>query len=959
MAGNKRIKIQIERKGFIDLFEDINIPITKLLADIRDLSKRSGGYSTSIEVPGSKNNLQLFGHLYDINITNSTFSLNKKYKCVVIKDDIEIFEGFIRMEGINKYEGPDNNTLITFNISLHDDVANFYMKIKDKFINPLENVDTTNNIFWDDLVISKYNYSGITATFANTVDDKFKFFLPYQNRGYYQTTDFKPCVFAYEYVNRIVSSAGYTWNGSKDSTGNFIDKTNWDILNYHTNFDKLVIPYAGSNEIQKTLTQFDVYAGYDGVKYSAASATTAFIFGSASTSNAISVLGQTTNWDAGDIIKVESTITFYLEIKQFVSTSGGTYDYYVNICDSNGVIEKDQTSLGLIIDVGKFTIYWPTKYSLKFDNFPTFGTLPTYDARYRNQLNLSYNLTSGIYHDNFNQLLVSGITKNASIVTQSYSGSGITQPSITTNSFPVTADLNYPLTYYVAKSNGDAQVNINQLYDLYFSSDRDAWFSNLVGPGNVRFDFFLKVYKNNVELTAYKQTIASTDYIIATSNSSDPNYFRINKGNTFFVVNGLLQTNSVIPVVKGDNLRFEIDVEVAYDRTSIDSFFNDVTCTGSTCAASVNAIFQPKAVSTIDIKMKGNIQEDDENLSLVNFIPKKVKQSDLLLGLCKVFNLFIDYDEKKKSLLILPRDQYYELGTKIDWSQKLDISNKNNFQFYPDLKYKNYIYTYKLDSDGYSKAYNDNVKEIYGQANIKFENDLLDGTTTIDSIFYSTPIARAGGNANIYSGDCSNPLTTGSTLAIPRAGGNLISIIDYTKTTNLKLLYDCGLIGDAKSTPFVFRIQTANALPSGYTYQFTCQTSADLSTSTPAYNIGWIKYSNLDTRGYYLYPHIGHFYNGPMQPNDDLNYAQCDYYFYNDINIFTQNNLFYKHFLRTIRQQRDCKLLKARIHLSPAEVNSIKFNNQFYLFETWWVLNKFEYNEDGSDLYNVELINVI
>ena len=78
MAGNKRIKIQIERKGFIDLFEDINIPITKLLADIRDLSKRSGGYSTSIEVPGSKNNLQLFGHLYDINITNSTFSLNKK-----------------------------------------------------------------------------------------------------------------------------------------------------------------------------------------------------------------------------------------------------------------------------------------------------------------------------------------------------------------------------------------------------------------------------------------------------------------------------------------------------------------------------------------------------------------------------------------------------------------------------------------------------------------------------------------------------------------------------------------------------------------------------------------------------------------------------------------------------------------------------------------------------------------
>ena len=341
------------------------------------------------------------------------------------------------------------------------------------------------------------------------------------------------------------------------------------------------------------------------------------------------------------------------------------------------------------------------------------------------------------------------------------------------------------------------------------------------------------------------------------------------------------------------------------------------------------------------------------------FIPKKIKQSDLLLGLCRTLNLFIDYDEQNKTLLILPRDQYYELGEQIDWTEKLDISNKNSFQFYPDLKYKNYIYTYKLDSDDYSKAYNENVKEIYGQVNIKFENDLLDGTTTIDNIFYSTPIARAGGNSNIYDGDCSNPTTNSGALQIASSKGNLISIIDYSKTTNLKLLYDCGLQSDSKSVPFVYRIKTSETLPTGNTYTFTCNIPADTSTSSPSYNVGWVKYNNKDSRGYYQYPHIGHFFNGPMQPNDDLNFALCDFYFYDDINIFTQNNLFYKHWLRTIRQQRDCKLLKARIHLSPAEVNSIRFYDKFYVFDTYWVLNKFEYLEDGSDLYQVELINVI
>lgn len=963
MAVNKRIKLQIERKGFIDLFEDINIPITKLLSDIRDLSKRSGGYSTSIEVPGTKNNLQLFGHLYDINITNSTFSLKKKYKCVVIKDDIQIFEGYIRMEGINRYEGPDGGSIITFNVSLHDDVSNFFMKIKDKYINPTENIDITNNIFWDDLVIPKYNYSGITSTFENTIEDKFKFFLPYQNRGYYQTSDFKPAIFAYEYVNRIVSSAGYTWNGSKDSTGNFIDQEKWDLLNYYTNFDKLVIPYAGNSDITKPLKTL-LYEGYNSIKYNLTGTTYQYLTGT--TASTITITGGT-SLNVQDLLELYSgnTKLGYVEIYNIISTGSSINQYTVKITDNNGILQQSQDSISQNVINGNINVYFPSKFWLTRSDI-------NFDQYYNSFIKLNFNSNKNVYFDTYSISNNTGTTYyHNTIYQQIFSGGTPTGNTTQWLNYVGTSNINYNYTTIIIKENGTINCNIDAYIDYYMYAEDDCWYCANVGNLTEKryFGANLNIYKNGILMDSYTNKIIDDLILTPTTAYTDTNSFILNKGVNKVLDSRKFQFAVSMAVNKGDIIYFEVNPQnksIANNDINNNSYFRKIGSiytppnyfVGFTDVYEI-AHLNNKNDTTIKITLTGNVEEDDENLTLTNFIPKKIKQSDLLLGLCRLFNLYIDYDEQKKSLLILPRDQYYILGKKVDWNNKLDVSNKNNFIFYPDLKYKNYIYTYKLDNDDYSKAYNDNVKEIYGQVNIKFENDLLDGTTTIDSIFYSTPIARAGGNVNIYDGSCENPTNNSGSLIIPKQDGNLISIIDYSKTTNLKLLYDCGLQSDPKSTPFLFRIKSAEPLPTGYTYEYTCSIPKDDTTSSPAYNVGWIKYNNKDKRGYYLYPHIGHFYNGPMQPNDDLNYAQCDYYFYNDINIFTENNLFYKHWLRTIRQQRDCKLLKARIHLSPAEVNSIKFNNSYYLFDTWWVLNKFEYNEDGSDLYNVELINII
>jgi hypothetical protein len=155
----------------------------------------------------------------------------------------------------------------------------------------------------------------------------------------------------------------------------------------------------------------------------------------------------------------------------------------------------------------------------------------------------------------------------------------------------------------------------------------------------------------------------------------------------------------------------------------------------------------------------------------------------------------------------------------------------------------------------------------------------------------------------------------------------------------------------------MFRIHSAEALPTGQTYIYTYNIAADTTNSLPLYHVGFVKYINKDISGKYLYPYIGHL-DYPTQPANDLNYALADYYFYNDTNVVTQNNLFYKHWQRTIRQQANGKLLKAKFHLTPDELNKIKFYDQFYVFDTYWNLNKITYNS-LSDIHEIELISIV
>jgi hypothetical protein len=216
------VKIILET-GVLDVSEKTNFPITFNVGDIRDLSARKGTFSKNITLEGTKNNHELLGHYYDVNIQAGTFNINTLTRCQVIQNGVPILDdALLQLVSVNKaqytnaYEEEVNYTVL-----IKDSRAEFFSAITNANLDDLDFSDLDHT----------FSSTDIAATFSNTVTDGYKYVMPYcTGTNVYQANEFKPAIYAQTYFDRIFSNAGftYTWAGLTDA-----------------HFDKLLIPYNG------------------------------------------------------------------------------------------------------------------------------------------------------------------------------------------------------------------------------------------------------------------------------------------------------------------------------------------------------------------------------------------------------------------------------------------------------------------------------------------------------------------------------------------------------------------------------------------------------------------------------------------------------------------------------------------------------------------------------------------
>lgn len=302
-------------------------------------------------------------------------------------------------------------------------------------------------------------------------------------------------------------------------------------------------------------------------------------------------------------------------------------------------------------------------------------------------------------------------------------------------------------------------------------------------------------------------------------------------------------------------------------------------------------------ITSISVTIKPSLETFvlNSSLTLNTFIPKKIKQSEFIKSICQMYNLLIEGDPSNtKNLIIRTRDEFYDSGVVKDWTKKLAKDQEQNLKFLPELSSKRIILSYKDDSDSPNKTYKGLINETYGQVEYVFENEYVKNVERKDLIFSPTPNTYTNFQANV-------PMLVGP-----------------SPKTNIRILLDNGL------------------------YSCFPYTIAETSATTISYS---------------TYPFISHF-NDAENPTFDINYATCDYYFYNPDSL-TNNNLYNLHWRRTFAQINGGKLLTAQFYLNAVDIQTLKLNDKIRIDNSYWNINKvIDYDANANKLTTVELISI-
>lgn len=313
-------------------------------------------------------------------------------------------------------------------------------------------------------------------------------------------------------------------------------------------------------------------------------------------------------------------------------------------------------------------------------------------------------------------------------------------------------------------------------------------------------------------------------------------------------------------------------------------------------------------VSTFSNRVVNTGYLEGNTIEMVNAIPH-TKQRDFFMSIVKMFNLYVQADtQNDKHLLIEPREDFLTSDI-VDWSQKLDNSKDVSYLPMGALDSKEYLYTYKKDTDYYNELYFKTWAEVYGQEKHEITNDFLKKEFKTEVIFSPTPCVGQTYNQKILP----TIKKYNETAAI---GHNEIRV-----KSNLRILYFGGL-------------KTGE----------------------------WIHQSNLVPNiSNFTYPFASHF-DDPFNPTLDLNFGMLKEIYYDNTSApitMTDNNLFNKYHKKFIEEITDVnsKIVRGYFNLNPSDIKNLSFRKQFRFNNAYFRLNKIE-NYNPGELTMCEFLKI-
>jgi len=450
----------------------------------------------------------------------------------------------------------------------------------------------------------------------------------------------------------------------------------------------------------------------------------------------------------------------------------------------------------------------------------------------------------------------------------------------------------YTTPQWVGYGSGDSYV-----YEVSMAGELSLNFNTSVtlGANIANYRIFLRVKVGNVpNVKCYLPAFTYDDTV---NFFATPTVISLGTFNHVFTFNAT--SIGILGIDVGDIQIMQIGVDISTTDTAGTVLYNNaVYWFGSTNPTTPPNINLNITNFDVTIRPSDNIPLNSGITTMNTFIPEKIKQSDFIKSVFMMYNLYATPDiDNENNLILIARDEYYDSGKAVDWTNLLMKDKEQSMIFIPELNNKKLRLSYKADTDSPNTVYTGVTREIYGQVEVTFENEYVKGIDVKELIFSPTPVQPTVFGAFL-------PLLNG---AAPK--------------TNIRILFDNGQV----------TAQEVDIL-SGY------------DTVTP-------------TGG--KYPYLSHFGGAdPFNPIFDINFAECQYYYY-QVAQNTNNNLYNSYWRRTVAQINGGKLLTAYFYLRETDIQYMELNDKIRIDNSWWSINKIiDYNANDSTPTKVELISL-
>lgn len=269
-------------------------------------------------------------------------------------------------------------------------------------------------------------------------------------------------------------------------------------------------------------------------------------------------------------------------------------------------------------------------------------------------------------------------------------------------------------------------------------------------------------------------------------------------------------------------------------------------------------------------------------------VPQNVRCQDFMKSMINMFNLHIEASKDDEYLLnIEPRDDYFDLGKKVDWSDKVDLSREVKLDILANTQSRRNIFKFTDGVDYSNSNYQAIFGEPYGSYTFDSGSQQTSSKTEIVSLFQPSPLVPY--HDNVYWVNATEKISDGKIY-------NGYPDSDF-KAQAPRLLF-------AEK----HRITNVNA-------------------------IRFMGFDLIDSNNSYFYPYAGPLDN-LFYPTYDLNFGLPSGVYYDTLIVNATNNNLFEMNWRTMMEElshKDSRLVTLYMKLSPSDIANFTFNTKIFL----------------------------